>query len=174
MNLSLATALRLTIFPSILRWTRRQRSFNSPHLSLTIQIAEAHRHYSTNTTTATKRRAKIEMTPLPGGCYCGAVRFTITLANPATEARTSLCHCGSCKRFTGGEHGITTKAPRTAFALAPGAQDYIRVHEADNGSGTLLHREFCGTCGGPLLEYGVSGFLLCLRFWRNEGYQCQS
>lgn len=28
------------------------------------------------------------------------------------------------------------------------------MHEADNGSGSLLHREFCGTCGGPILEYG--------------------
>ena len=59
-------------------------------------------------------------------------------------------------RFTGDEHGITTKIPRAAFELAPGAGSHIRVHEADNGSGTLLHREFCGTCGGPILEYGVS------------------
>lgn len=101
--------------------------------------------------------------PLPGGCYCGAVRYTITLDDPATQARTSLCHCGNCKRFTGGEHGITTKIPRAAFALAQG-RDALRVHEADNGSGTHLHREFCGTCGGPLLEYGVRfcGFLLFL------------
>lgn len=96
------------------------------------------------------------MTPLPGGCYCGAVRYIITLADPATEARTSLCHCSNCKRFTGGEHGITTKIPRAAFELAPGAGSHIRVHEADNGSGTLLRREFCDTCGGPILEYGVS------------------
>lgn len=93
--------------------------------------------------------------PLPGGCYCGAVRYTITLEDPENQARTSICHCGNCKKFTGGEHGITTKIPRSAFAVTEG-QEHVRTHEADNGSGTVLHREFCGTCGGPLLEYGVS------------------
>lgn len=93
--------------------------------------------------------------PLPGGCYCGAVRYTITLEDPENQARTSICHCGNCKKFTGGEHGITTKIPRSAFAVTEGRK-HVRTHEADNGSGTVLHREFCGTCGGPLLEYGVS------------------
>ncbi|KAI1255472.1 hypothetical protein MGN70_003538 [Eutypa lata] len=92
--------------------------------------------------------------PLPGGCYCGAVRYTITLEDPENQARTSICHCGNCKKFTGGEHGITTKIPRSAFAVTEG-QEHVRTHEADNGSGTVLHREFCGTCGGPLLEYGA-------------------
>ena len=30
------------------------------------------------------------------------------------------------------------------------------IHEADNGSGVLLHREFCGICGSGILEYGES------------------
>ncbi|KAF3022081.1 hypothetical protein E8E14_013539 [Neopestalotiopsis sp. 37M] len=34
--------------------------------------------------------------------------------------------------------------------------DQIKVHEADNGSGVMLHREFCGRCGGSLLEYGAN------------------
>ncbi|KAI0399112.1 hypothetical protein F4802DRAFT_590870 [Xylaria palmicola] len=84
------------------------------------------------------------MTPLPGGCYCGAMRYTIALADPAAQARTSLCHCGNCKRFTGGNYGITTRVPRSAFVLERG-RDRVRVHEADNGSGVRLHR---GTCGG--------------------------
>jgi hypothetical protein len=32
----------------------------------------------------------------------------------------------------------------------------VKVHEGDNGSGILLHRDFCGKCGSGLLEYGVS------------------
>lgn len=35
----------------------------------------------------------------------------------------------------------------------------ITVHEADNGSGVVLRREFCGRCGGGILEYGVSSFV---------------
>ncbi|KAI1635051.1 Mss4-like protein [Biscogniauxia mediterranea] len=118
------------------------------------------------------------MTPLPGSCYCGLVRYTITLSDPAAEARTSLCHCRNCKKFTGGACGVTTRVPRSAFRLlgpgsGPGSDqqqreqeqeqekeqeqnNYIRVHEADNGSGTMLHREFCGVCGSGILEYGAN------------------
>ena len=93
-----------------------------------------------------------------------------------------LCHCGNCKRFTGGPFGITTKIPRSAFAYTRGSggegtgdgeegtqggkkgggfegEKVITVHEADNGSGVILRREFCGRCGGGVLEYGVS--LVC-------------
>ncbi|KAI0014254.1 Mss4-like protein [Xylariaceae sp. FL0662B] len=91
------------------------------------------------------------MVPLPGGCYCGAVRYTITLNDPESEARTSICHCRSCKKFTGCNYGITTKIPKSSFQITQG-RDHVKVHEADNG----LHREFCGTCGGSLLEYGAN------------------
>ncbi|KAI1083613.1 Mss4-like protein [Whalleya microplaca] len=95
------------------------------------------------------------MVPLPGGCYCGAIRYTITLNDPDSEARTSICHCLNCKKFTGCNYGITTKIPRSSFQITQG-QDHVRVHEADNGSGVVLHREFCSTCGGSLLEYGAN------------------
>ncbi|KAI5861984.1 Mss4-like protein [Durotheca rogersii] len=111
------------------------------------------------------------MTPLPGRCACGAIRFVISLTDPDAQARTSICHCHACKRFTGGEHAVTTRVPRSAFAFTRGAE-HVRVHEADMGSRSdgdrgeegegqagggrksALHREFCGVCGGPLLEYG--------------------
>jgi hypothetical protein len=96
-----------------------------------------------------------KMTLLPGGCYCGAVRYSINLDDPQNNARTSICHCQNCKRFTGCNYGVTTKIPKSSFSVSQG-QDAIKVHEADNGSGVLLHREFCNTCGGSLLEYGVS------------------
>ncbi|ORY64791.1 Mss4-like protein [Pseudomassariella vexata] len=95
------------------------------------------------------------MPALPGSCYCQAIRYTITLDNPESDARTSICHCGNCKNFTGGNYGITTKIPKSSFKITQG-QDHIKVHEADNGSGVELHREFCGTCGGSLLEYGAN------------------
>jgi hypothetical protein len=57
------------------------------------------------------------------------------------------------QKFTGSANGITTKIPRSAFTLASGV---LKVHKGDNGSGTLLTREFCGECGSGILEYGVS------------------
>ncbi|KAI1346435.1 hypothetical protein F5Y01DRAFT_319725 [Xylaria sp. FL0043] len=60
------------------------------------------------------------MPPLPGGCYCGAIRYTITLADPATEARTSICHCGNCKRFTGCNYGIHDQGPAVGVRAGGG------------------------------------------------------
>ncbi|KAH9908304.1 Mss4-like protein [Xylariomycetidae sp. FL2044] len=95
------------------------------------------------------------MVPLPGSCYCRAIRYTITLEDPAAEARTSICHCGNCKKFTGCNYGITAKIPKSAFEIEEG-RDHVKVHEADNGSGVLLHREFCDVCGSSLLEFGAN------------------
>ncbi|KAI0841370.1 Mss4-like protein [Hypoxylon sp. FL0890] len=137
-------------------------SFKSHHIFSTLPypsqpskltVSTRFNNYSTNANT--KNTAKPKMTPLPGGCYCGSIRYVINLEDPETQARTSICHCGNCKRFTGGEHGITTKIPKSALEVTKG-KNHIKVHEADNGSGVLLHREFCGTCGGPLLEYGAN------------------
>ncbi|KIW65630.1 hypothetical protein PV04_07872 [Phialophora macrospora] len=92
---------------------------------------------------------------IPGGCYCRRIRYEITLDKPDEQARTSICHCGNCKKFTGGENGITSKIPKSSFKVTEG-KDFITVHEADNGAGTILHREFCKACGGPILEYGAN------------------
>ncbi|KAI1801070.1 Mss4-like protein [Daldinia bambusicola] len=113
-------------------------------------------HFHTTPISSNKTSVKTRnMSPLPGGCYCGLIKYTVTLEDPESQARTSICHCGNCKKFTGGEHGITTKIPKTAFKITQGTE-HVKVHEADNGSGVLLHREFCDTCGGPLLEYGAN------------------
>ncbi|KIJ54670.1 hypothetical protein M422DRAFT_73571 [Sphaerobolus stellatus SS14] len=85
-----------------------------------------------------------------GSCYCRNIEYQLDLASP-DDARTSLCHCKNCKKFTGGPFGVTTKIPKSSFTVTQGK---TKEHVADNGSGTLLHREFCDTCGGPILEYG--------------------
>lgn len=53
--------------------------------------------------------------------------------------------------FTGGPYGITTKLPLASFKITTGEPT---EHCADNGSGSLLHRLFCKTCGGPIAEWG--------------------
>ncbi|KAJ8058055.1 hypothetical protein OCU04_012914 [Sclerotinia nivalis] len=84
-----------------------------------------------------------------GSCYCRAIKYTFNIES--SEARTSLCHCHNCKKFFGTNYGLTTKIPALSFKIIEGEP---KVHEADNGSGSLLHREFCGVCGGGILEYG--------------------
>lgn len=88
-----------------------------------------------------------------GACYCKAIQYQINIASP-DEARTSLCHCHNCKRFFGTAFGLTTKIPVKAFSYTSDSAKPT-VHEADNGSGSLLHREFCAKCGTGILEYGA-------------------
>jgi len=88
----------------------------------------------------------------PGGCYCGSIRYELNLSSP-DDARMSICHCPNCKKFTGSECGITAKIPWDSFKVTQGK---TKVHKKDNGSGTLLTREFCGECGSGILEYGAN------------------
>jgi hypothetical protein len=107
-----------------------------------------------------------------GSCYYRAIQYEFDVS--PEEARTSLCHCHNCKvpppslslpfalpnqptkqtsqKFFGTNYGLTTKIPASSFQITKGVP---KTHEADNGSGSLLHGEFCGVCGGGVLEYGV-------------------
>ena len=49
---------------------------------------------------------------------------------------------------------MTTRVPSDAFKIT--GEKKPTVHEADNGSGVLLHREFCSDCGSGILEYGAN------------------
>ncbi|KAF5326621.1 hypothetical protein D9611_000273 [Ephemerocybe angulata] len=86
-----------------------------------------------------------------GSCYCHEIEYVVDLENPETDARTSVCYCKNCRKWTGSAFGITTKVPKAALKYTKGE---TKKHESDNGSGTRLFREFCGTCGGGILEYG--------------------
>ncbi|TGZ78317.1 hypothetical protein EX30DRAFT_343223 [Ascodesmis nigricans] len=85
-----------------------------------------------------------------GSCYCGSIQYTVSL-DSLDQARTSICHCRNCRKFTGGPSGITTKLPRSTLTITSGAP---KTHVSDNGSGTKLTREFCGECGSGIAEYG--------------------
>ncbi|MCJ1248836.1 hypothetical protein MMC30_006057 [Trapelia coarctata] len=54
------------------------------------------------------------------------------------------------QKFFGTNYGLTVKIPRSAFTVTAGKPV---VHMSDNGT-TQLHREFCGTCGSGILEFG--------------------
>ncbi|KAH7038937.1 DUF636 domain protein [Macrophomina phaseolina] len=87
---------------------------------------------------------------LTGSCYCRALQYDVNL-NSADDARTSLCHCRNCKKAFGTNYGLTAKLPKDSFKYTQGTP---KEHVADNGSGTMLHREFCDNCGSFILEYG--------------------
>ena len=87
------------------------------------------------------------MPELWGGCTCGRIRYELTL-NSVDDARTTLCHCHSCKVAMGGAFGLTAKTPIDMFQYMAGCKPKVFVQ--DNG----VHREFCDNCGAFLCEYG--------------------
>ena len=71
-----------------------------------------------------------------GGCHCGAVRFTVTFADPPNLLD---CNCSICAK-TGFLHLIADAADFTLLSGGDSLTDYRF------GSGTARHL-FCTTCG---------------------------
>ncbi|KAL1959373.1 hypothetical protein VTO42DRAFT_2176 [Malbranchea cinnamomea] len=85
-----------------------------------------------------------------GSCYCCQIQYELSLES-SNDARTSLCHCRNCKKAFGTNFGLTAKVPKDSLTITRGK---LKEHVGDNGSGALLHREFCDNCGSFILEYG--------------------
>lgn len=74
-----------------------------------------------------------------GGCLCGAVRYRVT----GSPEATSLCHCFSCRRSTGGPSLAWAIFPDAAVTITDGE---VTEHESSPG----VHRGFCARCGTSL------------------------
>ncbi|MEM1313571.1 MAG: GFA family protein [Pseudomonadota bacterium] len=75
--------------------------------------------------------------PKTGRCACGEVRWK-ALVSPAAGA----CHCGMCRRWTGGPFlGVAT----AAFEITQGAEALGVWKSSD-----WAERGFCKTCGSSL------------------------
>jgi hypothetical protein len=80
----------------------------------------------------------------PGGCRCGAVRFTAE----GPPLWVAFCHCASCRRATG--------APVAAYAGFPAASVRITGETlASFASSPGVRRGFCRRCGTPLSYAGA-------------------
>lgn len=83
---------------------------------------------------------------LHGKCSCGAVTFALD----ALPRDVHYCHCGQCRRATGGPFAVLVwceDAKLSWFGEAPGE---IR-------SSAKAARGFCGKCGSPLfMKYDES------------------
>lgn len=83
------------------------------------------------------------MTPLTGGCACGAVRYTAT-AEPGFSFH---CQCRQCQRASGTGHASLFIVPRAAVSVA----GELRFHDQRADDGATVSRGFCPHCGSPIL-----------------------
>jgi hypothetical protein len=75
---------------------------------------------------------------ITGGCQCGAVRYEMDRA-PEAE----FCHCGMCRKATGGAFAALASIPKAEFR-------WTRGQPAVFASSTAATRAFCAACGSPL------------------------
>jgi hypothetical protein len=76
-----------------------------------------------------------------GRCLCGAVRFT------AEEVETDhhACHCGMCRRWSGGGPFFAAHVRGVVFA----GEEKLAIYE----SSEWARRGFCGACGTTLFYF---------------------
>jgi hypothetical protein len=76
-----------------------------------------------------------------GGCFCGAVRFTVS----GEPAAMGYCHCESCRRWSAGPVNAFTLWPPSALRITQGADDIGTYNKT-----TRSYRKWCRRCGGHL------------------------
>ena len=82
------------------------------------------------------------MSPITGGCNCGAVRYRVDGA----FLRAGHCHCSRCRRHSGAAVSTQGRVRREHFTLLSGA-DALGVWAPDDGG---ARKVFCKTCGSSL------------------------
>ena len=71
-----------------------------------------------------------------GGCLCGALRYRVH----GDPVATTLCHCRSCRRASGGTNVAWAVFDKPAF-------EWRKGEPADFSSSPGIHWLFCPTCG---------------------------
>jgi hypothetical protein len=83
------------------------------------------------------------MATMTGGCQCGRIRYAADI--DGDEAY--LCHCGMCRRATGGVSAAFTNVAKAALRWTTQEPDRF-------ASSPIALRGFCRDCGTPLtFEY---------------------
>ncbi|MCA2011089.1 GFA family protein [Cereibacter sphaeroides] len=83
-----------------------------------------------------------------GRCLCGDLAYAVA-GEPAT---VTVCHCRFCQRATGGAYLVDALFKRDRFRVTKGTP--ARYDHLSEGSGNIVHIQFCARCGTKLwLEF---------------------
>jgi hypothetical protein len=78
---------------------------------------------------------------VPGSCFCGAVRFEVTLPTLVCVH----CHCSMCRRSHGAAYVTWFTLPRAQWRVTAGEGELTRHQSSDHAV-----RSFCRRCGSAL------------------------
>ena len=81
---------------------------------------------------------------ISGGCRCGNVRYQGERA-PMFAAH---CHCRDCQYSSGGAYATVFAVPADSLSM----QGELTAYTVQAESGNDVTREFCPTCGSPVLS----------------------
>ena len=84
----------------------------------------------------------------PGGCLCGAVRYTIS----ADPIGARMCWCRDCQRIASGSATVNVLFPEEAVAITGDLGLMTMIAD----SGNTVERGFCKVCGAQMYSRTVS------------------
>ncbi len=86
--------------------------------------------------------------PHPGGCLCGAVRYTIS----AEPVGARMCWCRDCQRIASGSATVNVLFREEAVAISGDLGLFTMVAD----SGNTVERGFCKVCGSQIYSRTVT------------------
>jgi hypothetical protein len=86
--------------------------------------------------------------PHPGGCLCGAVRYTIS----AEPLGARMCWCRDCQRIASGSATVNVLFPEEVVAITGELGLFTMIAD----SGNTVERGFCKVCGSQIYSRTVS------------------
>ena len=92
--------------------------------------------------------------PTPGGCLCGAVRYTIA----AEPLGARMCWCRDCQRIASGSATVNVLFLEEAVAITGDLALFTMIAD----SGNTVERGFCKVCGAQI--YSRTGGFMGLSF----------
>ncbi|MGV8855042.1 MAG: GFA family protein [Devosia sp.] len=81
-----------------------------------------------------------DLSPLTGGCQCGAIRFACDRA----PENVHVCHCRMCQKAVGGPFAVICPVLKSHFRVTRGQFSWFN-------SSDLARRGFCSHCGTPMI-----------------------
>ncbi|KAL1961565.1 hypothetical protein VTN77DRAFT_1602 [Rasamsonia byssochlamydoides] len=90
-----------------------------------------------------------------GGCLCGKIKYRIDLPADAPDPKILVCHCISCKAYTGSAFSTNITVPEAHLKFTTGEPELFLDPSSD--CGMPVRRQFCRDCGSPLTSKTTGG-----------------